>query len=152
MLLRGRRPISILSTWLLPLFSFFLSPLTDLGLTWVLVVLFRRRRSTGPNTTSCGTIAPFSSPSWSTRERRMLAYWRSDASAMTQRHVFDVVSVSVSDKIWTINQNDPIPVVRSPAWRRIKRSWWRITRVLTHCEMGSEWRLCWGRKPSSTCG
>lgn len=57
------------------------------GVMCVLVVLFRRQRSTGLSTTSCGTTSPFSSPSWTTRERSMLAYWRSGASAMKQRYV-----------------------------------------------------------------
>lgn len=148
-----KRLISILSTWLLPLCPSFLSPLTDLGLMWVLVTLFRRQRSTGLSTTSCGMIAPFSSPSWITRERRTLASWRSDASAMKQRHVFDVASWAwVNAKIRRQFKTIPIPVVRSPVWRRIKRTWWLITRAPTHCVMGNEWRPCWGRRPSSTCG
>lgn len=41
---------------------------------------------------------------------------------------------------------------RSLVWRRAGMSWWLSTRVQTHCVMGNEWRPCWGRKPSSTCG
>ena len=43
-------------------------------------------------------------------------------------------------------------MARSPVWRRTGRTWWLSTRVQTCCVMGNEWRLCWGRRRSSTCG
>ena len=84
--------------------------------------------------------------------------WRRRASFMKQRWVWAFYLLLLVSCMWCLmiqvdtNLVNPLPVARSPAWRRTGRTWWLSTRAQTCCAMGNEWRLCWGRRRSSTCG
>ena len=84
--------------------------------------------------------------------------WRRRASFMKQRWAWAFYLLLLVSCMWCLmiqvdtNLVNPLPVARSPAWRRTGRTWWLSTRAQTCCAMGNEWRLCWGRRRSSTCG